>query len=225
MLSAAPPGSSFIFLNDTLCCFVSPILAISIELDGGFLTGSIYVLQEGRGKKKNAFFWKTGVEGLGPRDRGWLVCMRDRGLALLGGRGQPRSLGFNPPSPRHPTAPGLNEQVSPHSAQKAVGMPTSRLPGPCLLPPSSLEGPLCFVALCLSATCPSAPAQCLLLQEAFLASLPFPFLEFLKTGRSEQHSSYFSVLCPLGVHRCPLWSDIKAQGSRACLTARWHPQA
>lgn len=111
MLSATLPGSYSIFLNDTICCSLSLLLAISIELDGGFLTGSILVLQEGQGKKKNVFFWKTGVEGLGPWDQGWPVCMRDRGLALLGAREQPRSLWFNPPSPRHPTAPGLNAQV------------------------------------------------------------------------------------------------------------------
>lgn len=60
MLSAAPPGSAFIFLNDIICCSLSLLLAISIELDGGFLTGSIHVLQEGLGRKKNAFFLESG---------------------------------------------------------------------------------------------------------------------------------------------------------------------
>lgn len=194
MFSAAPPGSSFIFLNDTLCCFLSLILDISIELDGGFLTGSIYVLREGRCKKKNAFFWKTGVEGLEPRDRGWLVCLRDRGLALLGAGGQPRSLWFHAPSPRHPMVPGLNEQVSPHSAQKAIGIPTSRLPGRACFPPLPWSAPsVCsLVSKCYLSISPSSVPPP---TGSLLASLPFPFLEFLKTGLSEQHSSYsqFSV--------------------------------
>ena len=61
---------------------------------------------------------------------------------------------------------------------------------------------------------PPALAQSFLLHEAFLASLPFPFLELLKTGPPEQHSSYFSVLGQLGVHTWPVWLDIKAQRSR-----------
>lgn len=77
-------------------------------------------------------------------------------MGLLRGRGQPRSLQLNPPSPKHPTVPGL--RVSP------CLLSSDRKPG-CLgcaaHPHSSLQCPLCFLALCLNATCPSSPSSVL----------------------------------------------------------------
>lgn len=74
-------------------CFLSLILAISVDMDGGFLTESFQMPQEGWGR--NPFSWETGVEGLGPRDKEWPICIRDIEIALLIGRGQPRSLLLN----------------------------------------------------------------------------------------------------------------------------------
>lgn len=125
-------------------------------------------------REEAGLFLKRTLEGPGRRDGEWPTYTSDRGTALL--RGSPRVCA-RPSKPEAPQVPGPGEQPR-------APLTAGKLGHACV--PHPHRGPL---------FAPHALAQCSFFQEAVLASLPFPFLEFLESGPSEQHSSHFLVLC------------------------------
>lgn len=143
------------------------------------------------------------MEHRGGGDRGWPVCVRNRGMVLLRGRALPRSLQLSPPSSRH-----LMDQDSVNkSLPSQLCIPTPGTSRMHVVPPLPPGAHLCFLALCLNATYPSGPSSVLLPPGS-----PFglPVLPFARVSES----------WAIGTAQLILLSSLPTQGARLASPGR-----
>lgn len=132
----------------------------STDLDRDVLTGCARVPcgEAGVGRLTS---WRQGLKGPGPGNWGWSFCMRSRDSPAEE-QGTAGSFWFCPPSPRHPTVPGLNEtSLSSLYMNSRPGCfhRQARLGYTCL--PTLPGVPCLLLSPCLSAICPSSPSSVL----------------------------------------------------------------